>query len=370
MRRGALLLFISTLLACSGDDSGASSPKGEPACAAGEERFRGRCVDPARRYEPDERLDTDNVSAYGDPFTQTLLPEPPKSGFRIMAPPRLLQPGEEDLFCLSWPYPTFQNEIIYAGRLYTTPGLHHSNLIAKPIDADTGPNPYPGCHPGASDPFSDIGSGVPDVLFASSTQVTGEETLAFAPGMGFRVDKTREIVTNIHLLNTSSEPLLVEVAYDFFTMPEAELENEVAPFTMQVDDFLIPPHSKQTIGSTCKVFGGNVVSVMPHTHDLRRSFTVDLLDYEGKARDTVSYGAFDASSDIKQFHPPLSLEGIESIRFACAFDNTTDHDVVYGIGEDEMCILFGYMYPVDTQVVAHAPFQGEPCESIRIGLFH
>jgi hypothetical protein len=39
-------------------------------CAAGEELFEGRCGDPATRYEPDERIDHDNVVAYGDPLTQ------------------------------------------------------------------------------------------------------------------------------------------------------------------------------------------------------------------------------------------------------------------------------------------------------------
>lgn len=366
----ALLLLPSTsLLACAGEGSSSTSTDPDP-CGAGLERYDGRCVDPAKRYEPDARIDTDNVRAFGEPFTRVLLPEPPKSGFRIIAPPRDLLPGEEVDYCLSWPYPAFENKIVYAARLYATPGLHHSNLIAKPINAMYGPNPYPDCHPGASDPFSSIGEGVPDVLFANSTQVSGEETLAFPPGMGFRVDTSREIATNIHLLNTTNEPQRVEVAYDFFTMPETKLENEVAPFTLQVDDFLIPPHAQGTIGSECTVFGGNVVEMMPHTHKLRRSFTVDFLDEQGKASNILSYGAFDSSSEIRIFDPPLSLDGTSKIKFECVFDNSTDHDVIYGLGENEMCILFGYVYPVKNQFVGHAPFQGEPCESIRIGLFH
>jgi hypothetical protein len=44
--------------------------------------------------------------------------------------------------------------------------------------------------------------------------------------------------------------------------------------------------------------------------------------------------------------------------------------VVYGIGENEMCVLFGYIYPVTKQLVAYSDFQGDPCQSYPIGLFH
>ncbi len=171
------------------------------------------------------------------------------------------------------------------------------------------------------------------MLFASSTQVSGEETLAFPVGMGFRVDTSREIATDLHLLNTTNQPQRVELAYDFFTMPEAKLENEVAPFTLQVDDFLIPPHAQEVIGSECASFGGQVVEMLPHTHKLRRAFSVDFLDMNGTRDSVLSFGPFDSSSEIRVFDSPLSLDGVSKVGFSCTFDNTTDHDVVYGLGQ-------------------------------------
>jgi hypothetical protein len=61
----------------------------------------------------------------------------------------------------------------------------------------------------------------------------GQETLAFPPGKGFTVDPSREIITDIHLLNTTPDAMVVEVAYDFFTMPVSDLVDEVAPFVLQ-----------------------------------------------------------------------------------------------------------------------------------------
>lgn len=376
MRASPLVLpsiaFAALAVACGGEGaetSPAPSPEQGLSCAAGEEAFRGRCVDPARRYEPDAPLDTNNVVDYGAALESLTLPDPPKSGFRIVAPPRDMQPGEEVDFCIAWPLPETTHRVVYAARLYTTPGLHHSNVVTKAIDEEKGPNPYPSCHPGADDPFAQLPDVIPDVLFANSTQVVGEETLAFSPGHGFVLGEGREIATNIHFLNAGSEPLRVEVAYDVFTMPAEELTTEVAPFFAQVNDFLIPPHTTADVGTECKVFGGNVVSMMPHTHRLATRFTVDVVPPEGEPRRVLDDGAYDLESDIVLYEPPLELLPGDSVRFSCTFANTTDHDVVYGLGDDEMCILFGYMHPVKSQFVAYSEYQGEPCKSFQIGLF-
>jgi len=358
---------LALLLAAAGCSS-ASIPV-PVACADGKEPFRGACVEPWARYEPADRLDHDNVSAYGDPLTRLQLPDSPKSGFRLIAPPRTMGPGEEVDYCLSWPIPAVTRHVVYSSRLYTTSGLHHSNVIAKPIDPKFGPNPYPGCHPGAADPFSQIPDAIPDVLFANSTQVVGEETLTFPEAMGFKLDLSREVSTGIHLLNSGSEAEIVEVAYDFYTMDEAELENEVAPFFMQVNDFLIPPHVTKTIESSCKVFGGNVVTLMPHTHKFAKSFVVDLVPNQGEQERVLDDGAFDLGSDIQRYVPPLDLTDVDQMHYGCTFDNTTDHDIVYGLGENEMCILFGYLYPPEKQMVGVAEYEDQPCKAFQIGLF-
>jgi len=367
----------SVLLGCSGVDE-PCPPGTEPSdgacvepCAAGTERFDGACVDPAARYEPAERIDHDNVVAFGEALTRLDLPDPPRSGFRLIAPPRTLEPGEEVETCISWPFPVIQNTLIYAARVYATPGLHHSNVIAKPVDDAFGPNPYPACHPGADNPFSKLPTVIPDVLFASSTQVIGREDLVFPPGIAFRIDPTREVSTNYHLLNPTAEPQRIEVAYDFFTMPEGALVNEVAPFAMQVNDFLIPAHTTQEVGASCRTFGGSVVSLMPHTHQFSERFGVDIVPpvEEGEASTVYEDEGFDTASDIRTYDPPLELGDFDDFRFSCRFNNTTDHDIVYGIGENEMCVLFGYLYPVEKQVVSYSEYQGEPCNSFQIGIF-
>ncbi|MGK3991962.1 hypothetical protein [Sorangium sp. So ce1024] len=360
------MCLLSTLLlsACAGLD-----PSPPAACAPGEELFRGRCVQPEARYEPEERVDQDNVVAFGAPPTRLALPEPPRSGFRIIAPPRTLAPGEEALFCVSWPFPALVNTTVHAARVYTTAGLHHSNVIAKPVNPAFGPNPYPGCHPGADDPFGALPAVIPDVLFASSTQVVGTETIVFPPGMGFTLDPSREIATSVHLLNTSAEPAVVELAYDFFTMPLSERTEELVPFVINVNDFLVPPRATRTVGATCSTFGGNIVSIMPHTHRYAEAFDVDIVREDGGEARIYEGGAFDLEGDIEVYPKAITLGEGDSIRYACRFRNTSGHDLRFGLGDNEMCTLFGYMYPPEKQLGAFAARNGEPCTSFRLGAF-
>src|SRR4051812_11057063 len=89
------LVTLPGLAGCVGDPPAQPTPPGPVMCATDQELFHAACVDPALRYEPAERVDHDNVAAFGDPLTRLQLPDPPKSGFRIVAPPRTLAPGEE-----------------------------------------------------------------------------------------------------------------------------------------------------------------------------------------------------------------------------------------------------------------------------------
>lgn len=324
--------------------------------------------DPTLRYQPAEPVDADNVVDFGETLEVLDLPPPPTSGFRIVVPPRELEPGDEVTTCVSWPMPDVTNRIVYAARLYTTPGLHHSNVIAKPEDPDTGPQPYPRCNTDAADPFARIGEGViPDVLFANSTQVEGAETLAFPAGHGFHIDVEDEIVTGLHLLNPTGETERAEIVYDFFTMPEEELTDEVTPFVMEVQHFLVNIGETAQVGGTCDVYGGDIVTLMPHTHRYAVDFTVQTVAGGEVVDEIYRGGGYDLDSDIQLYEPALSLDGIDQLRFHCTYRNTSDHSLVRGVGDQEMCVLFGYLTPPSAQFVGQLPSSDGACLSLPLG---
>ena len=327
-------------------------------------------MDPSARYEPDERLDFDNVVLSGAAPEQLDLPDPPKSGFRLVLRPVTLEPGEERSYCEAWPFPSLQNTLVYAARIYTTTGLHHSNLVSLPIDQELGSSPYPECNSGAADPFSQIGEGIPDVLFANSTQVVGTEALVFPEGMAYRIHPEREVSSDIHLLNASAEPVTVEVVYDFYTMPEEALVEQLGPVVADNRDFEVPPSSAGSAETECRVFGGNVVSLMPHTHDYSTRFQVEIVDWDGAATEVYLEEGYDLESDIRVYDPPVVLSSdIKNIRFRCDYTNTKDSVLRYGLADQEMCILFGYVYPVETQFAAYQMQGDGQCTSVQIGLF-
>src|SRR5690349_11660247 len=100
MRLASRCLFLAplALAAC-------AAPPDEPCPSGTQPNDSGRCIDPSARYEPVERIDENNVVAFGEALQVLDLPDPPKSGFRLVAPPMTLGPGEEIETCLSWPYP-------------------------------------------------------------------------------------------------------------------------------------------------------------------------------------------------------------------------------------------------------------------------
>ncbi len=356
------------------------------------------------RYEPARRLDHDNVRYYGDEPLQTLeLPEPPKSGFRLIAPPKEVEAGGESVECTSWQVPDLKNRWIYTSTLHATPGLHHAVLYGLGIDETLGPESYPSCRSSAdirmfaqagtvlSEPHSVIectdpvctelqrsgrslhdgacdlgtcsfaGLTVPVVLSANSTQAHGTEQFAFDDGFAFELPGGFEVVTDLHLQNTTPDRLRVESAWDFYTMPADQVTNPTAMFVWFWSQLLIPARSDKTLTTTCEWGGGEVVAIMPHTHQWATGFDVTFGTAEmdgnmpqlGTFRaqrpvyDRTSVGLSD--SDIEVYYPPVSTEGSSAVQFRCHFANSTDHEMYFGIGENEMCFLFGYTSPPEGQ---------------------
>ena len=354
----------------SGKDSGRAEPECKPGTVRGED---GACIDPLRRFEPAERVDFDNVVAYGDAELTLDLPEPPKSGFRLVVTPRRLEVNEEIEECQAWAYPAIEHKNIYAARLYTNGALHHSNVYGVPLSA-AGPSRYPACNPGQGEVTSQIvnllAGNIMDVLFANSTQIPDGEQIVFPEGMAFAITtELREVATTVHWLNSREGPFTSEVVYDFFTMPDELVETPLVPFVFEPQGFSIAAHSQGDIVSTCPLSGapGHIVTIMPHTHKRATEFQVELLDASGKATTIFEDGQFDTESDIAVFDDPIALAGFTHIRHRCAVNNDLDQPIVWGLGDNEMCTLFGYLYPPSAQQLGYIARGAADCLPLDLG---
>ena len=269
-------------------------------------------------------------------------------GFDIELPPLTLAPGEEREICYALPLVLRgPSRMVNAGVVTTGPGLHHGNITTR---ARTGDGVRPCSSGGQADIALEIASGG-SVLFASSTQVQGSEWQSFPEGYAFRVGDDQEVVARMHYLNASSRPLVIAPRYQWFTVATTAVQVELGPFAWTYFKFHIPPRSTFTAQADCPLSRPmHLVQILPHMHGLGRRFTLSFLGGPRDGQpvlDLMNYGAR-GETDIRQFMPAVDLtqggRG-DGIRFACSWENTFDKVIEFGVGDNEMCIAFGYAYP-------------------------
>lgn len=272
-------------------------------------------------------------------------------GFGIQLPEVTLAPGEESLRCHIFPLEIQgPSRIVGGARLTVGPGLHHGNILTRP---KTGEGPRP-CPPG--DGAGGVGGELESVLaggavlFGSSTQVQGEEWQRFPDGMGFPVKDGFEVVAYMHYLNPASEATVVSPRYEWFTVDEAAVEHVLAPFAWMLHGWEIPPLAELTATAECNIPGPmHLVHALPHMHRMGRAFTADLVGgpYDGvRFLDSPGYDPEDGV--MLEYTPELDLSVADRFRFSCTWQNTIDKPLHYGIGDDEMCFLFGFAYPPES----------------------
>lgn len=291
----------------------------------------------------------------GGHLPEAKAPDNAVGGFAIELPAITLQPGEEQEPCYVLPLTlNGPSRLVSAAVLTTQPGMHHGNITSR---AKTGDGVRT-CPPsGMGDVAAEIFSGG-TVLFASSTQVRDTEWQSFPDGMAIRIPEDQEIVARMHYLNASPQPLTIAPRYQWFTIAESDLKQRLAPFAWAYTDFQIPPRSQFTVRADCPLSRPMyMVQALPHMHALGRRLTIG---FSGGPQDSQlvldndTYGTR-GESDIRQWNPAIDLSqgGLGSgFRFSCSWDNTFDKVIENGIGDNEMCIVFGYAYPPENTVSA------------------
>jgi hypothetical protein len=266
-------------------------------------------------------------------------------GFLVELPSYELAPSEEAFPC--WVLPLEldgPSRIVGAARLVSPPGLHHGNLTARP---KTGEGLRPCSVEDEEAGLSgDILSGG-TFIFASSTQIVGEEGYAFPTGHGYRLGEDFEIVARMHYLNTSSQTVSLSPRYEWQTIDESTVEHVLSPFGFVFSDFEIAPNSTKTVTADCPTPAPmTIVTLLPHMHALGTAFSASYLGGERDGDKFLDSPGYDPERGVlTQLDPVVDLTGSSGLSFSCTWSNTFDKTIVEGTGDDEMCMLFGYGYP-------------------------
>jgi hypothetical protein len=282
-------------------------------------------------------------------------------GFSIQLETTTLAPGEETTPCFLFPLElSGPSRFINGAVLRTGKGLHHGNITTRPKTGEG----IRACDTDAIDGSEalDIASGGA-VLFGSSTQVEGEEWRRFPNNMAYRIKDDFEVVARMHYLNTTAEPLDVAPSYEWFTIPEADVSEELAPIFWAIGGWEIPPKSEYTVSADCQFYEPTkIVEAMPHMHKLGTHFGANVVGGPNDGLVFLDQKGYDPDGAIRAFDPPVDFTGADGVHFSCTWNNTFDKVIVEGIGDNEMCMLFGYAYPPSAAFSAFATTTGQCVE--------
>ncbi len=284
-------------------------------------------------------------------------PENAVGGFHIDLPARAMAPGEEVQTCYIFPMAIEGPSHIVGGATLTVGGgMHHGNITARiktgegfrecpaePVNTQFGGEAFDVANGGA-------------VLFGSSTQVVGQEWQSFPSGMGYRIRDDYEIVARMHYLNATSQPVTVAPRYQWYTISEQGLTQELAPFAWHMKNFTIPPLARQTVMADCLLPGPmHVVAAMPHMHRMGVEFAAGYSGGKRNGESWLSSKGYDPDQGVMlTYDPAIDLSQSDGAWFSCTWQNALDKPLSEGIGDNEMCILFGYAWPPATAFSALA----------------
>jgi hypothetical protein len=295
--------------------------------------------------------------------------EPPANvvgGFTIELPQMTLAPGDEQTPCYIFPLVVIgPSSMVGGGKVEATAGLHHGNVNTRPKTGD-GVRPCPPRDVGDS-ALGGIGLDIAAggaVLFGSSTQFVGTEWQSFPDGMAFHIDTSHEIVARMHYLNPTNAPITLAPKYTWYTIDESKVTQEIAPFIWRYSGFTIPPQSTTTVTGNCN-FGGNamhIVSLLPHMHAMGVRFTAGFSGGKLDGKNFLDSKGYDPSAGVRlSYDPGIDLSQGDGATFSCTWHNSLGKTLVEGIGDDEMCMHFGYGWPVQYTYSANVDDANQKC---------
>lgn len=282
-------------------------------------------------------------------------------GFKADVPEQTLQPGEETYPCFIIPLAREgASRVVGGGKITVGPGMHHGNIVARPKTGE-GVRECPPDEGAIAGEAIDVLNGG-SVLFGSSTQIVGTEWRTFPDGMGFPIGDDLEIVLRLHYLNATPDVVKLAPKYEWFTIDETKITKLLGPFIWQYGGFKIPPHSKLTVTGACNILAPtNIVSLMPHMHKLATGFDATFKGGVLDGEPFLESPGFNPDGVIASYEPAVDLgQGRAEVdpdmgfNFSCTWDNSFDKEIVEGVGDNEMCMAFGYAWPYETAYSALA----------------
>lgn len=266
-------------------------------------------------------------------------------------PPFTSGPGQELLdVCRSW---TLGNETelwVNAVELLQDEASHHSNWTFVPETEFAGPDGLWDCD---ERNYSQLQAALTGgVLYAQSTQAK-REVQKFPDGVVVRIPPRSQIISEAHVLNTTTEPVTGHVTLRVYSIPDSAVTVKLAPFHLSYDGLALPARSRSRFSGECELetqyqnIAGTplelqVYFILPHTHALGSRFFAEVAGGPNDGQSLIDVRGFNGEARGQRYAPPVDVTGATGLRFGCEFDNPRSVNVGWGFGDQEMCECLGF----------------------------
>jgi len=262
----------------------------------------------------------------------SLNPDPaPRGGYQLVTPVvDNLAPGSDTEMC-TWTdmITTDQMDIRWTQGFQSAPGGHHIVVFYTMIHQP----------PGTQRVCSDADMATFRIVSGNGEDGAKNE----APGnLVYRIPKGAQIVLNHHWLNVTDQTISGQAVLNI--APAAPGNNYIpSGATAILDTSMDIPPGQQHLDIHCDFEKQmKMWFLIPHEHAFGTHMSVKLT--RGGAQETPfdldwspSY-AFHPPEDRKDPADPMTVNPGDSIDVHCEWNNTTDHDLLFG---PEMCVAFG-----------------------------
>jgi len=257
---------------------------------------------------------------------------------------------KERFRCATWTVGNEEALYVDTVHLSNDGGFHHSNWFIVPDDLFPGDDGFFNCSDRGYTETIGVISG--SVLFAQSTQ-SRYEAQALAEGAVVKIPPRSKVIAEMHLLNPGSEKLVSELRMGFDIVHPADVDVVVSPFRLNYVDLQIPADKHSRNQAEClfrspyEDYTGHSFDLklyygLPHYHYLGEHFFVDIAGGPRDGERIFELDGFNGDGNGQVYDPPLDMSDADGFRFGCGYNNWTDSDVSYGVGDQEMCTFLGF----------------------------